>query len=687
MTNRLAREPSPYLAQHGENPVDWYPWGPEALTRAKDEDRPILLSIGYSACHWCHVMERESFEDAQTAALMNRLFVNVKVDREERPDLDQIYQTTVQIMGRGGGWPLTVFLTPSLRPFYAGTYFPPAPRHGMPSFQTVLGAVADAYENRRAEIEESAAELTRVIGEVTAGARDAADVPPDLLAEASRVLAARSDETHGGFGSAPKFPNSLCLDVLLRAHHAGVSSTALSVVTKALDAMRAGGVYDQIGWGFHRYSTDARWRVPHFEKMLYDNALLAVTYVDAFLVTGEARYAETARETLAWAMREMRDPAGGFYAARDADSEGEEGRYFVWTPEELETVLGAELAEVAKIHWGVAPGGNFEGGATVLYRNREVDVVARQVKKGAAETKEALEEARQKLLRARSERVAPALDDKVIAGWNGLMIAALARAGAVLDDEALTSAAREALDFAKRALFAEGELLRIYTSRGREDDEGEARIGAFLEDYGALADAAIDVHQATFDPRALDFADSLVRAALARFWDAEAGAFHFAEASDELVVRAHDVYDGATPSGTSTLCSALLRLAALTGEAAHAEVAERALRALAGPVAKNPFAFGHAICAMDLYLRGATTVVIVGRGDDPKVGELLSAARSVFDPNLLVARAQPGDEESHAARLLGDGATREDAAAFVCKNRTCGLPLTDADALREALAS
>jgi uncharacterized protein YyaL (SSP411 family) len=680
MPNRLAEESSPYLAQHGDNPVDWYPWGREALARAKQEDRPILLSIGYSACHWCHVMERESFEDEETAAMMNRLFVNVKVDREERPDLDQIYQTTVQIMGRGGGWPLTVFLTPELRPFYAGTYFPPAARHGMPSFRTVMTAVADAYRNKRGEIEESAAELTRVIGEVTAGTRGEGDVPEDLLQKATHALSARIDETHGGFGTRPKFPNSLCLDVLLRAYHARGDEVALGWATGALDAMRAGGVYDQIGWGFHRYSTDERWLVPHFEKMLYDNALLASTYLDAFVATGEARYADTVREILAYVEREMTGDEGGFYATQDADSEGEEGRYFVWTPEELEAALGPELAEVASIRWGVAPGGNFEGGRSVLWENRPVDVVARQLGREVGAVGEALEEARLKLLAARGERVAPNRDEKILAGWNGLMISAFARAGAVFGEEGLSQVAARGIDFVRRALFAGGELKRVHK-------DGEARIGAFLEDYGALADAAIDVHQATLSEGALDFARELVEAALARFWDDERGAFHFAEASDDLVVRAHDVYDGATPSGTSTICHALLRLGTLAEEERYERIAERALRDIAEPAAKTPFAFGHAITAMDRYLRGATMVVVVGEASDPEVRRMLAIARRVFDPNLLVARVGPGaDAETvAAARMIGDGANRDVATAFVCRDRTCGLPIGDARELERVL--
>jgi len=681
MTNRLAEEPSPYLAQHGHNPVDWYPWGDEALDRAREEDRPILLSIGYSACHWCHVMERESFEDDATAALMNRLFVNVKVDREERPDLDQIYQTSVQVMGRSGGWPLTVFLTPDLRPFYAGTYFPPVERHGMPSFSTVMAAVADAYAKKRDEIEESAAELTRVIAEVTAGARKEADPPEGLLADAVRAMAGRIDEKNGGFGTRPKFPNSLGLDVLLRAHRVNGDALALRWVRRALDAMRDGGVYDHLGGGFHRYSTDERWLVPHFEKMLYDNALLTRTYLDAYAVTGEERYATTVRETLAYVEREMRDDDGGFYATQDADSEGEEGRFFVWTPEQLEAVLGDELAAVAKIRWGVAPGGNFEGGRTVLSANREVGVVAKQTGSAPAEVEAQLEEAQALLLASRAERVAPFRDEKILAAWNGLMIGAFARAGAAFGERHLVEIAEKGLELVCRELFVDGVLMRVMK-------DSVPRIGGFLEDYGAVAEAAVEVHQATLDPAALDFARTLCDAALERFWDEEAGAFRFAEAADDLVVQAHDVYDDAVPSGTSMFCHALLRVSTLTGDARYEAAAGRALRGLADAAARNPFAFGHAILAMDLWRRGPTTVVVVGAAGDPGVDALLAVARRVYAPELLVSRIDPDAPESEvgAAGLVGARrAVDGRATAYVCRGRVCGLPIVGVEDLREAL--
>jgi uncharacterized protein YyaL (SSP411 family) len=403
--NRLIHELSPYLRQHAHNPVDWYPWGEAALARARDEDKPILLSIGYSACHWCHVMERESFDDADTAALMNRLFVCIKVDREERPDLDQIYQLVVQIMRRSGGWPLTVFLTPKLEPFFGGTYFPPVERYGMPSFRTVLNAVADAYRQRRSEVESSAAELTRAIGEVTRARAAPADPPPDVAVQAAAKLATKIDERHGGFGDRPKFPNTMSLDVLLRAHARGAAG-ALEHVTKALDAMHEGGLYDQLGGGFHRYSTDERWLVPHFEKMLYDNALLVRTYTDAWRATGHERYARVVRDTLGYVEREMRSPEGLFYSTQDADSEGEEGKFFVWTPAELEAALDPDEARAAALHWGVSEGGNFEDtGASVLHVNRPPRAVAAQLSLDEARVEELLESARGKLFRAREARV------------------------------------------------------------------------------------------------------------------------------------------------------------------------------------------------------------------------------------------------------------------------------------------
>jgi uncharacterized protein YyaL (SSP411 family) len=673
--NRLIHELSPYLQQHAHNPVDWYAWGDEALTRARDEDKPILLSIGYSACHWCHVMERESFDDEETAALMNQLFVCVKVDREERPDLDQIYQLVVQLMRRGGGWPLTVFLTPARKPFFGGTYFPPVERYGMPSFRTVLRAVADAYAERRDEVERSAEQLTRAIGELTSSRADPTEPPTDVATRAAARLVSRFDERHGGFGERPKFPNTMSLDVMLRASMRGARGM-LERVQKALDAMRDGGIRDHLGGGFHRYSTDERWLVPHFEKMLYDNALLARLYVDGWRATGEARYAETARDTLRYLDREMRSPEGLFYAAQDADSEGEEGRFFVWRPEELEAVLGPEVARVAALAYGVSAEGNFEHtGASVLHASRTPAAVAARLGLEEAEVRTTLDRAREALFDARERRPKPFRDEKIIATWNGLTIGAFAAAGAALGEARWVETAVRALDALRRTLWRDRRLLRIAK-------DGAARVDGFLEDYADVANAALDVHEATLDRAWLAFADELVRAALARFHDDEHGGFFFATESDDRLVRAKDSHDNAVPSGTSSMLWALLRVHAYTGGPELLEVAERTARGLAGPAMESPFGHGRLLCALDRYVHGPVEVVVVAEPGDIDADMLLGAARRAFVPDLVLVRVEPGSAMGTGAggaveRRTVDGR----ATAYVCHDRTCSPPVTSPDAL------
>jgi uncharacterized protein YyaL (SSP411 family) len=672
MSNRLIDEVSPYLLQHAHNPVEWYPWGDEALARAKAEDKPILLSIGYSACHWCHVMERESFEDEATAALMNRLFVNIKVDREERPDLDQIYQLVVQLMRKSGGWPLTVFLTPELKPFFGGTYFPPAERYGMPSFRTVLDAVHEAYTQRRDQVEATSRELTEAIATVTSARGNPEDPPRDALHVAARGLMRRADPTHGGFGDRPKFPNTMALEVLLRAH---AEPHAQETALKALDGMKNGGVYDQLGGGFHRYSTDARWLVPHFEKMLYDNALLARVYTDAYRATG--RYEQIVRETLDYVEREMRSPDGLFYSTQDADSEGEEGKFFVWTPAQIEEALGKggdggkDDARVVEIALGVSEEGNFEEtGASVLHVNRPASAVAAQLGISEDDVHAALARAKPKLLAAREQRPKPFRDEKIIATWNGLMIGAFARAGAALAEPRYVAIARDALAALDRTLMRDGALLRIAK-------DGRARIDGFLEDYADVASAAIDVYEASLDRAPLELAEKLVRAALDRFWDEDDGGFYFTrEGEPNLIVRAKDSYDNAVPSGTSSMAHALLRLHAYTGDADLLARAETTLRSVARQAIDSPLGFGHLICAIDRYLEGPTEVVIVADPkDDP--APLVRAAHRAFAPNLtiVIAKADP--------RV---GPRKDDrATAYVCRQRACSAPVTSAAELAALL--
>ncbi|MCC7542639.1 MAG: thioredoxin domain-containing protein [Deltaproteobacteria bacterium] len=680
--NRLATETSPYLLQHAHNPVDWYAWGPAALERSRAEDKPILLSIGYSACHWCHVMERESFEDDATARDMNELFVNIKVDREERPDLDQIYQLVVQVMGRSGGWPLTVFLTPEQKPFYAGTYFPPKERYGMPSFRTVLRAVHDAYRNKRPDIERSASSIVSAIVEVTTPTKGGGGVPNDVLDACMPKLVRRFDEEHGGFGTRPKFPNTMNLDLLLRHADRHRSDASLRRVRLALDAMRAGGIYDQLGFGFHRYSTDERWLVPHFEKMLYDNALLARLYLETWRKSGDERYASVVREIASYLEREMVSSGGAFFSTQDADSEGEEGKFFSWTPEQIEAVVGPDDARIACACWGVAPGGNFEHGTSVLSVNRPAYAVAAQTGLTEPAVRETIERVRGRLFEAREARIKPFRDEKILGAWNGLAIGALADAGATLGTapDMLAMATRAMADVRAR-LFVDGRLLRI-----AKDERVQGT--AFLDDYAELAGASIDLYEATFDARHLDFARALADVALERFWDGERGGFFFApDDGEKLLCRAKDVYDNAVPSGQSSMTHVLLRLHPLTGVERYRARAEQTLELMIDQAIENPLGFGHLLGAADRYVRGNVEIVLVGDAADPALHALARAARSVYVPNRVIAHVDPRAPRDEVELLRGKTAKDGAATAYVCRDATCSAPVTDVEALRTLLTA
>jgi hypothetical protein len=678
MPNRLAREVSPYLQQHAYNPVDWYPWGTEALERAVREDKPILLSIGYSACHWCHVMERESFDDAAIAAKMNELFVCIKVDREERPDLDHVYQMVVQLMGRSGGWPLTVFLTPSRKPFYAGTYFPPRDRYGMPGFPKILDAVAEAYRERREEVAAQADELSAAIQSVMdqEGKKGGpAEIPADALVRAATALGKRFDDVHGGFGGRPKFPSTMSLDVLLRRGVLDADASALARVCLALDGMRAGGIWDHLGGGFHRYSTDERWLVPHFEKMLYDNALLLRLYADGFRATGEARYRDTARAIVAYVMREMTHPEGGFYSSQDADSEGEEGKFFVWTPGQIREVLGADeaAARAAIETFGVTEEGNFEEtGATVLHRAKEPSDPA------------ALERARAALFAAREERPKPFRDEKILASWNGLMMGALAEAGAALDEPTWIEAARRAFAFLEQKLLVtDGAGLRVL----RHFKDGAVKGPGFLDDHAYVADAAIDLYEATGEPAYIARARALVDTILARFADRDGGGFFFVpDDGESLIVRAKDPFDHAIPSGTAVAIRALQRLGTLA-DATYAETAQRELSRMARAAVENPFGFGQTVCNLDREIRGSVDVVLVGARGDARTHALARTAFASYMPNRTLAWLDPHDDASRTAcAALAEGKPAKDTpVAYVCRGRTCSLPVSSPDALEKLL--
>jgi hypothetical protein len=687
MPNRLAREVSPYLQQHANNPVDWYPWGPEALERAAREDRPILLSIGYSACHWCHVMERESFDDPAIAAKMNELFVCIKVDREERPDLDQIYQLVVQLMGKGGGWPLTVFLTPERKPFFGGTYFPPTDRYGRPGFPALLDAIAEAYRERRAEVGEHADEVTRAIEQAAVRGDDRAKpyaLGPDLLARASSVLGRRFDDAHGGFGAQPKFPNTMLLEVLLRRGVLEADAEALGRVCLALDSMRAGGIWDHLGGGFHRYSTDDHWLVPHFEKMLYDNALLLRLYVDAWRATGEERYAAVARDVVRYVTREMTHAEGGFYSSQDADSEGEEGKFFVWSPAQVRAALegDTQAAEVALLSFGVTEEGNFEHQPTsVLHQARPIGDVARALGLDVPAADAALERARARMFDAREARPKPTRDEKILASWSALMIGALAEAGAALAEPAWVAAAARAFDFVVGALVHDGRV-------ERHVKDGQVRGPGFLDDYAYLADAALDLYDATGTPSYVARARALADAIVAHFRDADAGGFYFVRDDGEaLIVRAKDPFDHAVPSGASIAHRVLLRLGALVDEA-YVRPATADLERVASAAAGNPFAYGQTLSNLDRLVRGSVDVVLVGPPTDARTQALARVARAAYLPNRSLAFADPGDPRSlEACRLLaGDKPARDAPVAYVCRGRTCSAPVGSPDALQTLLA-
>ncbi|MBX3190583.1 MAG: thioredoxin domain-containing protein [Labilithrix sp.] len=685
--NRLIHEASPYLLQHAHNPVDWWPWGEAALAEARRRDAPILLSIGYSACHWCHVMERESFEDDAIAKLMNELFVPVKVDREERPDLDQIYQLTVQLMGKSGGWPLTVFLTPDQKPFYAGTYFPPAERFGMPGFPTILRAIAEAYRDRRGEVDAQAKELTRAIAEVSRGESDATYTPgPDLLERSARVLLRRFDATHGGFGQRPKFPNTMPLEVLLRRGVLEGDGVARDGVRLALEEMRKGGIWDQLGGGFHRYATDERWLVPHFEKMLYDNALLLRAYADGHRVFSGSMFASVVKDVAAYVAREMTDAEGGYYASQDADSEGEEGKFFVWNPKQVrEALAGDDLAANAAIdYFGVSDGGNFEEhgrstGMSVLHESRPVRAVAAKLDVSEPEAQAAIDRAAKVLFELRETRPKPFRDEKILTSWNALMIGAMAEAGAALREPSMIASAERAFAFLEERLVKrEGERARALRLVKGDIVKGPG----FLDDHAYLANAALDLYEITGDPSRVSLARALAEGMLDAFWDEEEGFFFAPKDGEALITRSKDPFDNAVPSGASTACRALLRLGALVDEK-YARIAERELVRLAPAAVGNPFGYGQALCELDRLVRGSVDVVLVGPRDDARTRALASEIFAHWIPNRTVAWLDPNDPTSReACALLAEGkAAKEHPVAYVCRGRTCSLPVSTAKEL------
>jgi hypothetical protein len=672
--NRLAGESSPYLLQHAHNPVDWYPWGTEAFERARREDRPVLLSVGYSACHWCHVMERESFENDDIATLMNRLFVNIKVDREERPDVDQIYMQAVQSMTGRGGWPMTVFLTPDGVPFYGGTYFPPVERHGMPAFPRLLQAVAEAYNSRRGEVVESGRQLLEQMSQSERLRRSASLLTEEILFAAYQQISQEFDEREGGVGQAPKFPQPMTWEFALRFWKRSGNPRALEMTRLTLQRMARGGMYDQLGGGFHRYSVDSHWLVPHFEKMLYDNGQLASLYLHGWLATGDQEYRRVTEETLDYVRREMTHPAGGFFSAQDADSEGEEGKFFVWSPDELRQALpDTAMVAAALAYWGLHDGPNFEG-HNILFVPRPPEEIARQLGISTERLAELIAGARDVLYARRQARVHPGLDDKVLASWNGLALSAFAEAGRALGRPDYVAAAVKNAEFLTTAMVRDGRLLRSWK------DGGQARIHGYLEDYSMVGAALLTLYEATFDRRWLDESRRLAEQALSLFWDADKEVFFDTGTDHEaLVIRPRNLFDNAVPSGSSVAIDWLLRLGVFSGEERYEAAALKALRPMADLMRRYPTGFSRYLAALDFHLGPVAEVAVVWpAGAEPRSAQpLLDVVFGRYLPNRVVAGGAERAPATAGLPLLADRpAVGGRPTAYVCRRYVCQVPVT-----------
>jgi uncharacterized protein YyaL (SSP411 family) len=683
MPNRLASETSPYLLQHAENPVDWYPWGPAAFERARADDKPILLSVGYAACHWCHVMAHESFENEATARLMNELFVNVKVDREERPDVDSIYMQAVQAMTGHGGWPMTVFLTPAGEPFYGGTYYPPEDRHGMPSFSRILESVHNAYRANPEGIARTTSAMREIYESAAAPARSSGTLTPAILERAYRSLAAMYDPGHGGFGSAPKFPQAMGMDFLLRYWARTGTRYARDMVQHTFRRMARGGIYDQVGGGFARYSTDALWLVPHFEKMLYDNALLARLGVYIWQATEDAEARRVTEETLDWVKREMTSPEGGFYSTLDADSEGHEGKFYVWDEEELDALLGAD-AKVVKQYWGVTASGNFEG-KNILNVLNEPAVVAKRTGLDESEVAAAVARARTILYEARAKRVWPARDEKILAGWNGLMLRAMAEGARVFGRRDYREAALRNGEFLLAHLVRrDGEGAPPQVMRVHKD--GATRVPGFLEDHASVALGFLALHDLTFDRRWLREARDLAGTIVERFWDEERGAFFdTAKDAESLITRPRDLADNAVPSGNSLAVELLLVLADLYDDTELRRRGDWVLETLVEPMARHGAAFGHLLGAADMAVHGAVEVALVGNPKLPDFRALAAELAQNYVPSLVHAGG-PAKQTDGIALLEGRPTVGKVATAYVCRRYACESPTTSPEGLGERLA-
>jgi uncharacterized protein YyaL (SSP411 family) len=695
VSNHLAAESSPYLLQHQNNPVDWYPWGPEALAKAKTENKPIFLSIGYSACHWCHVMEHESFENELIARYLNEHFVSIKVDREERPDLDQIYMNAVQIMTGRGGWPMSVFLTPDLKPFYGGTYWPPTARMGMPGFEQVLVAVNDAWRNRREAAVKQAEELTGHLQETGDGGQRSevrgqelnAERMRALLDNAVRQLARAFDSRNGGFGQAPKFPHSMDLQLLLRLWKRKASGETLRMVTLTLDKMAAGGIYDHLAGGFARYSVDERWLVPHFEKMLYDNALLTSAYLDALQATQETRFLQTVSETCDHILKYMTDPAGGFHSTEDADSEGEEGKFYVWTPPEIRAVLGDEAGERFCYVYDVSEHGNFEHGKSILNLPKTIEQCAAVKSWNVDELRAELAESRAKLLTVRDQRVRPGKDDKILVSWNGMMIDAMARAGVITGERRYLEAASRAATFILEEMTrSDGRLLHTWR-------HGKAKLDAYLDDYACFANALVTLYESTFHEPWIDEAVRLAEIMRQHFEDKDGGGFFFtADDHEQLIARNKDFYDASVPSGNGMAATVLIRIGKLTGRTEFLESAQAALVAGLTTIERSAMAAGQLLIALDMWLGPMQELVLIG-GSDAKINRTLQGdLHRAYLPRAAVAfrgadgQATSISQSSHLKPLF-EGRTEvgDQPTLFVCENFACQTPVSGAENIRTRL--
>jgi uncharacterized protein YyaL (SSP411 family) len=683
-SNHLAHETSPYLKQHVHNPVDWYPWGPEALARAKELNRPIFLSIGYSACHWCHVMEHESFEDPAIGKLLNDGFVSIKVDREERPDVDQIYMDFVVRTTGHGGWPMSVFLTPELKPFHGGTYYPPDDRYGgqMPSFRRLLEAIIDAWRSRHSDVLQSADHITQQLREGSRVEPVAGALDVGLIRNAVHYLSRAFDARYGGFGQAPKFPHPMEIRLLLRAWKRFGDDDALNMAKVTLDHMAHGGIYDHLGGGFHRYSTDARWLVPHFEKMLYDNALLTSAYLEAFQATRDPSFREVVEETLTYVRREMTSPEGPFYSTQDADSEGVEGKFFVWTSAEIGAALGKVAAETFSYIYDVTVEGNWEG-QNILHRAKTYEQDARMLQMPGEDLRRNLTGAKRKLFDVRSRRVPPGRDEKVLTAWNGLMIAAFAQAAQALDEPGYAQTAARAAEFILKTMRSpDGRLLRTWSAGS------QAKLNAYLEDYSYLIDALVSLYEATFELGWLEAALDLASVMIDQFWDENDGGFYFTGRDHEsLITRTKDLLDNATPSGNAMAATALLRLAKLTGRRDLQDKAGATLQLCRGLMAERPMGCGQMLLALDFHLGPVQEFAVVGDPASEESHHVLQTIRGGFRPNKVVALKAPGDSEvDKILPLIADKAAHGSVTCYVCENFTCGAPLVGAEVLKAHLA-